>query len=53
MACAAPGGQMQGEGDYRSTGDTVEGTMTMALDASGVSMKMDTTYSGKRVGDCD
>jgi hypothetical protein len=53
MACGAPGGQMTGEGDYRSSGDAVEGTVKMAIDAGGMSMTTDTRYTGKRVGACD
>jgi len=53
LRCALGGGEMTGEADYRSQGDTVEGAMHIAMQAGGMSMTMDHAYTGKRVGDCE
>ena len=52
LRCDMPGGSMRGDASFRSTGTSVEGAMTMTMDASGHSMTMTRHWRGKRLGPC-
>jgi len=52
LTCDAQGGRMTGEADYRSAGDSVDGTMHMTMDAGGMAITLDQRFAGRRVGDC-
>jgi hypothetical protein len=53
VACNVQGGRMDGDADYRSQGDRVEGEMRLDMDAGAMKITMDLTFEGNRIGDCD
>ncbi len=53
MSCDGPTGPMTGRAVFRSTGSTVKGGMKMQVDFNGQPMTFETTWEGKRVGDCE
>ena len=53
MICQGPGGQMQGNAEFTSTGSAVEGTMNMTMQFGGQSMQIQNTWQGTRTGPCD
>ena len=53
MSCPGPAGPMTGRAVFTSTGSTVKGGMKVQFDMNGQPMTFETTWEGKRVGDCD
>lgn len=53
MVCQTPGGQMQGNAEFTSTGSAVEGTMNMTMQFGGQSMQIQNTWQGTHIGPCD
>ena len=52
MSCNIEGGQGTMSGVYTSDGDSGSGEMTMHMSFGGQTIKMDSTMSTKRIGDC-
>ena len=52
VTCDNQGGQMVGEGQVASKGDTLTGGMDMSMSVNGQSMNMKIDWVGKHVGDC-
>ncbi|MBT8075759.1 MAG: DUF3617 domain-containing protein [Gammaproteobacteria bacterium] len=53
IVCPTPAGQMDGQWEMTSNGDSLSGRGTMSAEISGQKMGFDMTWSGKRIGDCD
>jgi hypothetical protein len=51
IVCGGQGGQMEGSGEVTYHGDTMEGSMVMAI--SGTNMQITNTITGRRVGNCN
>jgi Protein of unknown function (DUF3617) len=51
IVCAGQGGQMEGRGEVTYHGDTMDGSMVMAI--SGTNMQITNTITGRRVGNCN
>lgn len=51
IACGGQGGQMEGSGEVTYHGDTMEGSMVMAI--SGTNMQITNTITGRRIGNCN
>lgn len=52
MTCPSPSGATTGQWEFVSTGDTMTGEGSMAMDMPGMKMEMAMSMSGRRVGDC-
>jgi hypothetical protein len=53
LACSPEGGTMTGDGEIRSTGSTLDGSMQMTMAFGDRTMSMQHSWSGKRIGACD
>ena len=53
MQCNSHGGKLTGVSNFDSTGDTMKGSMDMAMNFNGQQMKMHNSWAGKRVGTCN
>ena len=53
VKCQQEGGEMTGEGQVSSTGDTLQGGMNMKMSFNGQAMDMSVEWTGKHVGACD
>jgi hypothetical protein len=53
MTCPSPSGATTGRWEFRSTGDTMTGEGSMAMDVPGMKMEMAMSMTGRRVGDCE
>ena len=53
VQCQQEGGEMTGEGQVSSTGDTLQGGMNMKMSFNGQAMDMSVEWTGKHVGACD
>ena len=51
IVCGGQGGQMEGSGEVTYHGDTMDGSMVMAI--SGTNMQITNTITGRRVGNCN
>ena len=51
IVCGGQGGQMDGSGEVTYHGDTMNGTMAMAI--SGTNMQITNTITGRRIGNCN
>jgi hypothetical protein len=51
ITCGGQGGGMEGTGTITYNGDTMEGTMEMAMPMTGMQIK--NTLVGKRIGECE
>lgn len=52
MNCATQQGKIVGDGSITFKDDSMSGRSSMRMDMVGQSVLMQTTFSGKRVGDC-
>ena len=52
VRCQQEGGEMTGEGQVSSTGDTLKGGMNMKMSFNGQAMDMSVEWSGRYVGAC-
>ena len=52
VSCASEGGEMLGEGNVTSKGDTLSGGMKMSMSFNGQSMDMQVDWLGKHIGSC-
>ncbi len=52
VECSSPAGQMAGDAEFRSSGDTAEGSMSMNISFGGNTMSFTTNWQGKRLGPC-
>ena len=52
VRCQQEGGEMTGEGQVSSSGDTLQGGMNMKMSFNGQAMDMSVEWSGKHVGAC-
>ena len=50
IVCGGQGGQMEGTGEVTYRGNTMEGSMAMAI--SGTNMQLNNTITGRRIGPC-
>lgn len=53
VRCQQEGGEMTGEGQVSSTGETLQGGMNMKMSFNGQAMDMSVEWAGKHVGACD
>lgn len=53
IACPGPAGEMTGQWEFTSDGDEVSGNGSMSANMGGMSMQMNMTWEGNRLGDCD
>ncbi len=53
MSCSLEGNLVTGRGDMQVNDTKVKGKATMAMSMQGMRMEMKTTWSGKRLGDCN
>ena len=53
ISCPAPAGNLTGNWEFTSNGDSVVGTGSMSADMGGMAMEMNMNWEGKRLGDCD
>ncbi|MEM7465664.1 MAG: DUF3617 family protein [Pseudomonadota bacterium] len=53
VKCAQEGGEMTGEGQVVSGGDTLKGGMKMNMSFNGQAMNMSVEWSGKHIGACE
>ena len=52
VRCQQEGGEMTGEGQVSSTGDTLKGGMNMKMSFNGQAMDMSVEWSGRHIGAC-
>lgn len=52
FSCQAELGTVFGEGNITTDADTTSGAMTMQMEAEGMSLGLNVTVNGKRIGDC-
>lgn len=52
MSCTGHGGSMEGNGQFKSSGDSMQGTLMMTMQMQGQQITMEHQWSGKRIGDC-
>lgn len=52
MSCKTGGGSMRGEGRITHDGQSYSGTVSLRGRVEGQDVAMNSTYSGRRVGDC-
>ena len=53
MSCNVQGNQMTGYGDMQVNETNLKGKATIAMSMQGLMMEMNTTWKGKRLGDCN
>lgn len=53
MQCDGPHGQMTGDAEFHSSGETAHGKMAMNLDFGGNAMSFTTNWQGRWVGPCE
>lgn len=53
LHCTSEGGEMRGEGELVSRGDSVRGSMTLAMQVQGQPMTFENAWEGRRLGPCD
>ncbi len=53
MTCPNPGGEMTGEAEFSSTGETIRGSMKMAMTINGQPMNFEMEWKGRRIGPCE
>ena len=53
VKCMQEGGEMTGQGNVTSNGDTVKGGMEMKMSFNGQAMDMQVEWSGNHIGSCD
>lgn len=53
VECPSPEGSMRGEGEVTSNGTSVDGKSRMTANIQGRMMIFKTTWSGRRIGECD
>ena len=53
VKCQQEGGEMTGNGQVSSTGNTLEGGMNMKMSFNGQAMDMSVEWSGKHLGACE
>jgi hypothetical protein len=53
ISCPNAAGQMDGQWEMTSNGDSLSGSGTMSAEFGGQKMGFDMTWDGKRVGDCE
>ena len=53
ISCPGPAGDMKGDWEFTSEGDSVTGTGAMRGDMGGIALEMNMTWEGTRLGDCD
>lgn len=53
VKCMQEGGEMTGQGNVTSDGDTVKGGMEMQMSFNGQAMDMQVEWSGKHIGRCN
>ena len=52
VRCQQEGGEITGEGQVSSTGDTLKGGMNMKMSFNGQAMDMSVEWSGRHIGAC-
>ena len=52
MRCKTPTGEVEGSGNYQSTGDTARGLMTTTMRVGDHSLVTETRWEGVRLGEC-
>jgi len=53
ISCPTAAGQMDGQWEMTSQGDTLSGHGSMSAEFGGQKMGFDMTWEGKRIGDCE
>jgi hypothetical protein len=54
ISCPTDGGSvMEGQWEFTSNGDSINGSGSMSTEYSGQKMGFDMTWVGKRIGDCE
>jgi hypothetical protein len=52
MVCPTPMGEMQGTGEFKSTGETLTGSLILNVALDGQPVKIENSWKGKRIGPC-
>jgi len=53
LSCTTAAGRMDGDAEFSSTGSTIAGSMTMSMKLGEQEMKIESRWTGKRVGACE
>ncbi|WP_293265822.1 DUF3617 family protein [Neptunomonas sp.] len=53
MSCSVEGNLMVGHGSMKVNNASMKGNMTMTMSMQGMKMEMKTSWSGKRLGECN